>query len=100
MSEWLFGDVTDEPASNLQDVTSTSPVSDELSPSPQTPASDHDPLDPLDPYFTGPNSWTGDDSGGYPGGPTPDGFRPHEDGTGRFVHDSQGRLHMTPGYKG
>ena len=37
--------------------------------------------------------------GGYPGGPTPSGYTPHEDGTGRFMYDADGRIHMTPAYR-
>lgn len=41
----------------------------------------------------------GGSGGGYPGGSTPSGYTPHEDGSGRFMYDQQGELHMTPGYR-
>lgn len=58
----------------------------------------YDALDPLDPMLTGPNWYDGGDDGGYPGGPTPGGFTDYGDGTGRFMYDNQGRLHVNPNY--
>ena len=55
-------------------------------------------LDPLDPLQTDPNWHDGGDGGGYPGGPTPRGFTDYGDGTGRFMYDNQGRLHVNPNY--
>jgi hypothetical protein len=45
------------------------------------------------------DTFGGGSAGGYPGGSTPSGYTPHEDGSGRFMYDQQGELHMTPGYR-
>ena len=101
----LFGAPEDEDATPIDDIDVTHPGND----------------DDDDPWWEDPNTGgdgpSGDDGfgpddggggteqdhggsgGGYRGGPTPDGFTPHEDGTGRFMYDDEGRLHINPNYQ-
>jgi len=98
MSDWFFECGDDGASLNPWEAETNSNLQDETTTPSPTSEDENDPFDPLGPSATSPNSWTGDDSGGYPGGPTPDGYTPHEDGTGRFMYDSQGRMHITPAY--
>lgn len=99
MSDWLIdlGDSSQSPDVFALPETPLVQDSDPVSP----PAGDFDPIEPIDPGAppaSGPNWYDGSDGGGYPGGPTPDGYTPHEDGTGRFMYDGEGRIHINPYY--